>query len=294
MTPEVASAILNVSATASRLEIDKAFKLRARMSHPDRFSGAPASDIAAATAEFIRVTQARDVLHAHLSERRPAQPKEEPVNPDYSFEARRTPPMSFEEFTQARAAHDWVGGPQKRAPQPPAANDAHPMRAPVRRQTGWEKVRRDRVINSIVVIAVLALVGIVTAASGYMQGNTDTADQQSAEQSGGQIDGALEAANEESAAVSGEILSRVEVEFVTDDASYERFCTGSSGCWVWTVISPVACTSAAVKIVRAYTIDGDPTSSNLQYMDLRPGEIKTVVQESSSREEFASITSIIC
>lgn len=63
MTPEAAAAILNVSSTASRAEVDAAFRLRARMSHPDRFAGASAGDIQAATAEFVRVGRARDVLH---------------------------------------------------------------------------------------------------------------------------------------------------------------------------------------------------------------------------------------
>lgn len=32
------------------------------MTHPDRFAGAPAVDVAAATSEFLRVKAARDVL----------------------------------------------------------------------------------------------------------------------------------------------------------------------------------------------------------------------------------------
>lgn len=62
MTPEVAAAILGVSPSASTAEIHAAYARRARLTHPDRFAGAPAVDVAAATAEFLRVKAARDVL----------------------------------------------------------------------------------------------------------------------------------------------------------------------------------------------------------------------------------------
>ena len=62
MTPEVAAAILGVSPSAEPAEIHAAYARRARMTHPDRFAGAPAVDVAAATSEFLRVKAARDVL----------------------------------------------------------------------------------------------------------------------------------------------------------------------------------------------------------------------------------------
>lgn len=62
MTPEVAAAILGVSPSAAPDEIHAAYARRARLTHPDRFAGAPAVDVAAATSEFLRVKAARDVL----------------------------------------------------------------------------------------------------------------------------------------------------------------------------------------------------------------------------------------
>jgi len=62
MTPEAAAAILNVSVFASRAEVAEAFLRRARLTHPDRFAGAPASDLTAAAAEFVRVSAARELL----------------------------------------------------------------------------------------------------------------------------------------------------------------------------------------------------------------------------------------
>jgi DnaJ-class molecular chaperone with C-terminal Zn finger domain len=64
MTPEAAAAILGVGVSATRAEINAGYLLRARLTHPDRFAGAPAGDIAAASREFVRVRAARDVLWA--------------------------------------------------------------------------------------------------------------------------------------------------------------------------------------------------------------------------------------
>lgn len=80
MSPTAASAVLNVGMAASRQEVDRAFRARARLCHPDRFAGASAAEQAAASAEFIRACDARDVLHNRLTAaaaeqaRRPAGP----------------------------------------------------------------------------------------------------------------------------------------------------------------------------------------------------------------------------
>jgi hypothetical protein len=59
-----AAALLGVAEDATRAEIEASFKRLARLSHPDRFAGASAARSAAAAAEFIRITEARDVLLA--------------------------------------------------------------------------------------------------------------------------------------------------------------------------------------------------------------------------------------
>jgi hypothetical protein len=62
MTLIEAAALLGVAEDASRADIEGAFKRLARLSHPDRFAGASAARSAAAAAEFIRITEARDLL----------------------------------------------------------------------------------------------------------------------------------------------------------------------------------------------------------------------------------------
>jgi hypothetical protein len=80
VTPVEASELLGVGVSATRAEIEAAFKARARRSHPDRFAGASAAESASAAAEFIRVTEARDVLLRGLDGRSvPVVPMSAPV-----------------------------------------------------------------------------------------------------------------------------------------------------------------------------------------------------------------------
>lgn len=67
MTPADAAAHLGVGLDASPREVQAAYRRLARDVHPDRQSGASMRDAAAASATFIRVTQARDVLIAHAA-----------------------------------------------------------------------------------------------------------------------------------------------------------------------------------------------------------------------------------
>src|SRR4051812_16518501 len=119
MTPDAAAVILNVAPDASRQEIEQAYKLRARLSHPDRFSGAPASDIAAATAEFVRIASARDALidRVRLREEAAARPKPAPSTGPSPARQPATPsgrkaPMSFQEFLRARDSAAWGPNPR--------------------------------------------------------------------------------------------------------------------------------------------------------------------------------------
>ena len=79
MTPEAAAAILNVEVGAGPDDVRAAYKLKSRMTHPDRFAGAQAKDLAHAQAEFVRVGIARDVLLD--SRRRPSGPAEPQAQP---------------------------------------------------------------------------------------------------------------------------------------------------------------------------------------------------------------------
>jgi hypothetical protein len=62
MTPGEAAEILNIPADAAPETVHRAFRAHARASHPDLFQGADPVALATAQAEFVRVTQARDIL----------------------------------------------------------------------------------------------------------------------------------------------------------------------------------------------------------------------------------------
>jgi len=64
MTPADAAAELGIAIDASPNEVRAAYRRAARDVHPDRQTGASMKDAALASATFIRVTQARDVLLA--------------------------------------------------------------------------------------------------------------------------------------------------------------------------------------------------------------------------------------
>jgi hypothetical protein len=69
VTSAEAARLLGVSENGTPAEIERAFKQRARMSHPDRLTGATAAESRAASSEFIRVTEARNLLLKMAAER---------------------------------------------------------------------------------------------------------------------------------------------------------------------------------------------------------------------------------
>jgi hypothetical protein len=64
VTPDAAAAELGVSVDATAADIQRAYKARARDSHPDRFAGADSHVARRAADDFIRITAARDTLLA--------------------------------------------------------------------------------------------------------------------------------------------------------------------------------------------------------------------------------------
>ena len=137
MTPETAAAILNVPVTASRDEILSAYTRRARMTHPDRFAGAPDADVKAATAEFIRVTEARDTLLVTVPTAEPEPERPAPPAADV---------LSFEEFVAYRDANAWTTSAAPQAPRAQPAPAGAPVPAPRKRRTtscGWLYVSRS-------------------------------------------------------------------------------------------------------------------------------------------------------
>ncbi|WP_431277957.1 J domain-containing protein [Leifsonia poae] len=102
MNREAAATLLNVPVDATGDQVMRAFALRARLTHPDRFAGAPSGDIAAAAAEFVRVTEARDTLLGRIRQTgEPARPEERPSRAASN-------PMPYERFVQLRESRAWV------------------------------------------------------------------------------------------------------------------------------------------------------------------------------------------
>lgn len=71
MTPEEAAAILGVDLGADRETVEHAFVRQAKAWHPDRFAGADPQQAARVQAEFIRITNARNILLADLEAHEP-------------------------------------------------------------------------------------------------------------------------------------------------------------------------------------------------------------------------------
>ncbi|WP_411698741.1 DnaJ domain-containing protein [Conyzicola sp.] len=68
MTPEDAAEVLRLRPNASAEDVERAFRARARLVHPDRLSGASADQVAAAAAEFARLTEAHRVMQRVIAE----------------------------------------------------------------------------------------------------------------------------------------------------------------------------------------------------------------------------------
>jgi hypothetical protein len=114
VTPSEAAAILQVGTGASVADIDRAFQRGARISHPDRFVGATDAAIRAATAEFVRLIEARDLMRAAAPRSAPRSaprvtPRPEPVIDPLAGGSGE--PLSFERFVQIRDAHAWLVPP---------------------------------------------------------------------------------------------------------------------------------------------------------------------------------------
>jgi curved DNA-binding protein CbpA len=113
VTVEEAAIILGVSLHATPVELATAYRRRARETHPDRRSGLSARDLRAAGLDFIRATEARDVLSAHLDAGGTARPE---------HPRQRKSPMSFDQFLVWREDAAWEPTPKwdpRADPAPP-------------------------------------------------------------------------------------------------------------------------------------------------------------------------------
>lgn len=98
MTPDAAATTLGIVVASSRDEIERAYRRKARSTHPDLMANESAAAIAAASATFMRITEARDMLFALADAR--GEPR--------TGAGRRGGVLRFEEFVAARDASAWT------------------------------------------------------------------------------------------------------------------------------------------------------------------------------------------
>lgn len=142
MTPAEAADILQVSSGASVADIDRAFQRRARLSHPDRFVGATDADIRAATAEFVRLIEARDLMRA-AAPRAAAERSTEPIG------GRSATPLSFEEFVRVRDSRAWLA---------PSVPRSMAYRAYVPRVEGLRGAHHEWVVLPVVFVVLTVVI----------------------------------------------------------------------------------------------------------------------------------------
>lgn len=94
MTPAEARGILGLSEGAGLDDLQSAYKKRSQFMHPDRFSGRPEGEIKFATAEFQRLTKARDILREQMSGASDAKPGRTYPNPDQRQQEQRAAPAT--------------------------------------------------------------------------------------------------------------------------------------------------------------------------------------------------------
>jgi hypothetical protein len=297
LSPEVAAAILNVSVTASRSEIDTAFKLRARMSHPDRFAGAPASDIRAATAEFVRVTHARDSLYAQLrqpngrgqssreQQARDDQAREDRVREQWKRDnpprhAPRPQPMDFDEFVRGRDAQSWL----------PTQNYAEGARKTSPTYEPRLAARRPVFRPNVVVFVVLVIVCVAAGVAGvYSLISTAIAVPTAAPSTSARV-----APNASASATSVNITAKV-AEGELAGSGRTVCASGSLGCFTAVLTSSVSCSAAHVTVNISQTKTGNPVRTDTKTVALVAGVSQAFVEEKANASETtARISSINC
>jgi hypothetical protein len=268
MTPESAAAILNVHVSASRAEILTAYSRRARMTHPDRFAGAPKGDIDAATAEFVRVTAARDLLLAHAG-RSTAPP------------AGTAPQQQQRPQPQRPAGRTSRASTESSPPPPQPASPQSSSRIPKPDPPLEPSSLLGRAVLWIGGIAALIVVVVIAS---YAIGNASSSD------------AAPETADHSAAAIGEtDYDGSGQVSLTTDGVPVRVTDAEPNGGWAWTITSSQDCPGATVTVGLSNTADGDIVENVNEEIWLTASEPYDYQLSSSDiAHEFAVLSTITC
>jgi hypothetical protein len=296
MSAETARAVLNVGARATRSEVDQAFRAQARLCHPDRFAGSSAAELTAASAQFVRVCDARDALHRTVAAATAGPlPGSAPSAPAQSQKsAPATPPMasarshspasssplpetlSFADFVRVKDAAAWM---HDRPPEPkPRRSHARRARTPQKRRTS------DAFRVALLVLALVAVGGVISA---YLTTDAPPA-------STATVAAAPQLAPPLTAPPPLDLLTAATV-LQADAATYESTCRGDEGCWIWSVTTRADCPVATITVNFSDSATGATTRSSTSQVAVIAETPLTLVEPGrGGAPEFAGIQSITC
>lgn len=317
MTPEEAAAILGVKVDATEDDIRSAYKKRARLTHPDRFSDGSARDRNDASEEFVRVGLARDVLFERAmyndSDRR-----DEKADQGFKSEKSRSDtgapadPVSFEEFIAEFEKAAWGPTPRPSSPRDDTrpkteAGDRQP--AAGSSESGPEATRSaeataayNRRTNLISVVVTFGLVILLAAISLAIAGNGLGAQEPTMGTAGSGIaDQLVEPSgpepDETAPLVGAEISGLLRLEWVEEIPPASVDDCAQFGCATLLVTAPAVfgCSSAEIKAGYASS-EGGPTEQGVTHrVELGPAA-RTVVFRfpPDDRLKWVQINSVTC
>lgn len=300
LTPDAAARVLGVGIGADLTEIERAFRTRSRAAHPDRFPNSTAAQSAKAATEFIRITEARDVLRSFIAAGRPvaasnsysqSQSQFQPQSRPQSRQEARAPrpprrsgtPMTFEQFEEYQESQSWL---PFEGTEPAAPPESAPKK-PWLRRSNLIKVAGAAVLAVLVVLALIAMLrGMPT---GFIQGQLDGAGPSSSTDITASVRAefnatpASDAATAAAAAASGQ--------------GSRGQCPDASGCWIITLTSATTCQAATVSVGFSDTPDGPINGMSLQRLTLGTAISERMLVQASaapSPGSYARVVSVNC
>lgn len=295
MTPETAAALLQIPIDSTTTEIEKAFRRRARLTHPDRFHGASERDIESANIAFMQISDARDVLLARARSRSSTTPPKSSTPPHtastpsgssqaqgsyYESASRRAPKMSYDEFVRKFEASQWGPVPSQKAkptesPQSQSSNRPQDYTSPTRASTEYDeeiaKANKGIGVAVGVFMSFLFLSVIITVMSTLASAETEGTTRNVA---------------------SGDVSHRVTWNF---DQQATNNCTSSSGCWVFRTLSPVTCWAGITVGFYPTATSVTPAEQNTFYRNLIAGSsIVLNIDGANSNYDYAQPLKTVC